>query len=55
MWMRLKKFAAVELPPIADVEPPLGKIRGKVVLADEDEELLRAPYSNVECAGYHLQ
>lgn len=51
-FLKLKKFTSVELTPVADVEEPLGKVQGKVV-ADEDD-LMRAPFSNVECVGYYL-
>lgn len=51
-YLRLKKFASVEMTRVADVEEPLGKVQGKVV-ADEDN-LMKAPFSNVECVGYYL-
>ena len=52
-FLKLKKFTSVALTRVADVEEPLGKVQGKVV-ADEDD-LLRAPFSNVECVGYYLR
>ncbi len=52
-YRKLKAFTDVPLTPVADLEEPLGKVRGKVV-ADE-ESLMRAPFSNVECVGYFLK
>ncbi len=52
-YLKLQKFAAVALTPVADVQGPTGKVQGKVV-ADEDA-LMKAPFSNVECVGYYLR
>lgn len=52
-FRKLQKFTAVALTSVADVEPPTGKVQGKVV-ADEDG-LMKAPFSNVECVGYYLR
>ncbi len=51
-YLKLQKFTSVALTRVADVEEPMGKVQGKVV-ADEDE-LMKAPFSNVECVGYYL-
>ena len=52
-FLKLKKFTSVALTRVADVEGPMGKVQGKVV-ADEDQ-LMKAPFSNVECVGYYLR
>lgn len=52
-YLKLQKFASVALTSVADMEEPMGKVRGKVV-ADENE-LMKAPFSNVECVGYYLK
>jgi len=49
---KLQKFTSVALTPVADVEEPMGKVQG-IVVADEDA-LMKAPFSNVECVGYYL-
>jgi hypothetical protein len=52
-FFKLRKFTSVALTSVADVEEPTGKVQGKVV-ADETE-LMKAPFSNVECVGYYLK